>query len=77
MWNGFSNALGQAFEIVGTVVVFTLLGLWLDSRFGTRPIFTVVLMLLAVVGLGVIAYYRYKDQIRREEEGKPWTRNQK
>ena len=75
MWNGFSIALGTAFELVGTTVVFTLFGLWLDSRFGTRPVFTVALMLLAVLGLSVSAYYRYKDQIRREEEGKPWTRN--
>ena len=38
-------------------VIFVLLGLWLDGRVGTRPLFTVVLGLLAVIGLGVRTYY--------------------
>jgi len=71
-WHGFSNALSHAFELVATTVIFVLLGLWIDSRTGTRPLFTVVLGLLAVIGLGVRAYYTYMDQIHRDEEGKPW-----
>ncbi|HEV7525986.1 MAG TPA: AtpZ/AtpI family protein [Acidimicrobiia bacterium] len=71
-WNGFSNALSHAFELVATTVLFTLFGLFLDDRIGTRPLFTVVLGLLAVIGLGVRAYYTYIDQIRRDEKGKPW-----
>jgi F0F1-type ATP synthase assembly protein I len=71
-WHGFSNALSHAFELVATTVIFVLLGLFLDSRIGTRPLFTVVLGLLAVIGLGVRAYYTYMDQIHRDEEGKPW-----
>jgi len=51
-----------------------LLGLWIDGRVGTRPLFTVVLGLLAVIGLGVRAYYTYTAQIERDEEGKPWLR---
>ena len=71
-WHGFSNALSHAFELVATTVLFVLLGLWIDSRAGTRPLFTVVLGLLAVIGLGVRAYYTYQAQIARDEEGKPW-----
>ena len=70
--HGFSNALSHAFELAGTTVVFVLLGLWIDSRVSTRPLFTVVLGLLAVIGLGVRAYYTYLAQIERDEEGKPW-----
>lgn len=33
-----------------TIFLLTLLGIWLDGRFGTRPLFTVVLLLLAFVG---------------------------
>ncbi len=76
-WEGFSNALGRAVELVGTTVLFVLLGLWLDNRLGTRPLFTVVLGVLVVTGLGVVEYYRYHAQIAREEEGKPWTRAKK
>jgi F0F1-type ATP synthase assembly protein I len=74
MWHGFSNALAHAFELVATTVLFVLLGLWIDGRVGTRPLFTVVLGLLAVIGLGVRAYYTYTAQIERDEEGKPWLR---
>ena len=73
-WEGFSNALGRAVEFAGTTLVLVLFGLWLDSRLGTRPLMTVVLGIFAVVGLGVVAYYRYNAEIAREEEGKPWTR---
>jgi F0F1-type ATP synthase assembly protein I len=72
-WQGFSDALARAVEFVGTTLVFVLLGLWIDSRLGTKPLFTVVLGVLAIVGLALIAYYRYMDQVRRDEEGKPWT----
>ena len=75
LWSGFSDALGRAVELVGTTVVFVLAGLWIDGRLGTRPIFTLVLGILAMVGLGVSAYYRYNADFDREQEGKPWTRN--
>jgi F0F1-type ATP synthase assembly protein I len=71
-WHGFSNALSRSFEMVATTVVFVLFGLFVDDRIGTRPLFTVVLGLLAVIGLGVRAYYTYMDQVSRDEEGKPW-----
>jgi F0F1-type ATP synthase assembly protein I len=56
-------------------VIFVLLGLWIDGRVGTKPLFTVVLGLLAVIGLGLRAYYVYMDQVRRDEEGKPWRKS--
>ena len=68
-WHGFSNALSHAFEIVATTVFFVLLGLWIDGRVGTRPLFTVVLGLLAVIGLGVRAYYTYMAQIAARRGG--------
>ena len=71
-WHGFSNALSHAFELVATTVLFVLFGLFVDGRLGTRPLFTVVFGLLAVIGLGARAYYTYRAQIARDEEGKPW-----
>jgi F0F1-type ATP synthase assembly protein I len=75
MWQGFSDALAHAVELVGTTVIFILLGLWLDNSIGTRPLFTVALGLLAAIGLGARAYYQYVADTAREEKGKPWTRN--
>lgn len=74
-WHGFSNALSHAFELVATTVLFVLAGLWIDGRIGTRPLFTVVLGLLAVIGLGLRAYYTYMAQVHRDEEGKPWLKS--
>lgn len=71
-WSGFSNALSRSFEMVATFALFVLLGLFVDGRFDTRPVFTVVFALLAVIGLGAHAYYTYMAQIERDEEGKPW-----
>jgi F0F1-type ATP synthase assembly protein I len=71
-WHGYSNALAQAFEIVATLVIFVLLGLWIDGRADTRPLFTVAFALFAVVGISVRTYYSYRSQVARDEEGKPW-----
>jgi F0F1-type ATP synthase assembly protein I len=70
----FATGWSKAFEIAGTTAVFVLVGLWVDSLFGTRPIFTLVLFALAVAGLAARSYYWYMADIAREEEGKPWTR---
>jgi F0F1-type ATP synthase assembly protein I len=71
-WSGFSDALARAVEFAGTTVICALVGLFIDSRLGTRPLFFIIFGMLAIVGLSVSAYYRYKDDIAREEEGKPW-----
>ncbi len=71
-WHGFSNALSQAFEMVATTVILVLVGLFIDDRVGTKPLFTVVLGVLAVIGIGARAYYTYMDDVHRDEEGKPW-----
>ena len=75
LWQGFSDALAYSVQIAGTTVIFVLLGLWLDNSIGTRPLFTVALGLLAVVGQAISAYYRYLADIARDEKGRPWTRN--
>jgi F0F1-type ATP synthase assembly protein I len=75
-WHGFSNALSRSFEMVATTVIFVLVGLWLDGRVHTKPLFTVALGLLAVIGLGLRAYYTYMHQVKIDEEDKPWLRSQ-
>lgn len=74
LYNGFGNALAQAVEFVGAPLIFLLVGLWLDHKFGTGPVCMLVLFVLALVGVSVSAYYRYKEAMEKEEEGKPWKR---
>ena len=41
---------GLGVQMVGTIVVFTLLGRWLDGYFGTEPLLTIVLILVGLAG---------------------------
>ena len=73
----FATGWSRAFEIAGTTAVFTLLGLWLDSKFGTRPVLTIIFFVFAVAGLAVRSYYTYNAAMDEQEKGKPWTRSLK
>jgi F0F1-type ATP synthase assembly protein I len=74
LYNGFGNALGQAVEFAGTPIIFFLVGLWLDHKFGTAPVFAVSMFVVAIIGVSAGAYYRYKAAMEQEEKGKPWKR---
>jgi F0F1-type ATP synthase assembly protein I len=67
LYEGFGNALGTAFELAAVPVLFALAGLWLDSRFGTRPLIMLVLTVLSLIGLGARSYYTYKAKMEAEE----------
>ena len=69
---GFGNALGLAVEMVGTPMIFGLLGWLLDRWLGTSPVFTLVLFLFGIVGMAVKTYYAYVEKMKREEAGTPW-----
>lgn len=54
-WVAALRLLGVGFFIGGSIVAGVLGGLWLDNRFGTRPILTLVGLFvgLAVAAVGV------------------------
>lgn len=41
---------GVGIEFIATIVALTLLGMWLDGRFSTSPLFTIVLLLVGFAG---------------------------
>ena len=63
-------------EIVIPTIVFSLLGLWLDSALGTSPLFLFVGFLFGAVGTFASQYYRYKARSAALDAGKPWARSQ-
>ena len=67
---GFANGM----ELVVPTVVFTLLGLWLDSVTGLAPLFLVVLFLFGAAGTFATQYYRYRARSEAHDEGQPWAR---
>ncbi len=74
-YNGFGDALATAVDLVVTPLVFAALGWLLDRALGTGPAFALTFGLVGVVGIALRQYYRYRDAMAREEEGKPWTRS--
>jgi len=48
--NSWTNYLGLGTQLAVTVVVMVLLGVWLDGKFSTKPILTVVFSFIGVIG---------------------------
>lgn len=73
-YQGFGDALAMAFELVFTPLVFALGGWFLDRWLGTTPVLLIVLVVLAVVGMGVRMYYGYDARMKVHEAAGPWAR---
>jgi len=69
------EAFASGLELVVPTVVFTLLGLWADSSWGTAPLFLVVGFVFGAVGTYASQYYRYRARSEINDEGKPWARS--
>jgi F0F1-type ATP synthase assembly protein I len=69
------EAFASGLELVVPTVVFTLLGLWADSSWGTAPLFLIVGFLFGAAGTYATQYYRYRARSEVHDEGKPWTRS--
>jgi hypothetical protein len=77
LYGGFGEALAQAIEFAAAPVLFALLGLWLDARLGTAPMFVAALAGVALLGVSIRTIYAYKAKVAADEEGKPWTRRRR
>jgi F0F1-type ATP synthase assembly protein I len=69
------EAFASGLELVVPTVLFTLLGLWADSAWGTTPLFLIVGFLLGASGTFASQYYRYRARSEINDEGKPWARS--
>lgn len=61
-----SLAFSIGFALAGPIIVGALVGYWLDSRFGTNPTWTIVLVLLGTVA-GLVQLIRIANRLTREE----------
>ena len=68
------EAFASGLELVVPTVVFTLLGLWADSSWGTAPLFLIVGFVFGAVGTYASQYYKYRARSAINDEGKPWAR---
>lgn len=69
-----NDALSHAVAMVLFLVLFGLLGAWIDSLVGTGPIFLLLFGAIGAVGAFASAYYRYEARMADHDADKPWTR---
>ena len=75
-WTGFSDALARGIELVVTPLLFGLGGWYLDRWAGTRPLFTLLLFLLAIAGISARMYYGYMATMEEHDRAGAWARPQ-
>ena len=55
-------------ELALSVMIFSLLGLWIDTKLDTRPLFMLIFFIVSVVASGFTVYYRAKAQYQLDDE---------
>ena len=73
-WKGFDDAFARGIELVATPLLFGLGGWYLDRWAGTRPLFTLILFVVAVVGMAARMYYAYAAAMEEHDRSAPWAR---
>lgn len=63
-----TDTLGRGPEMALSVLVFTVVGLVIDSQLGTMPIVTIALVVFSVVGNFIRMYYTYDGRMKTLEE---------
>ena len=64
---GLGDGLALAFELAVTPTIFGIIGYMLDRWLGIVPVLTIVLGLVAMVGMFVRMWYGYDLQMREQE----------
>lgn len=61
------NNIGRGMDLALVTLVFLGLGYVLDRVFGTKPVFMILMVVLAVVGLTARLWYGYEADMRGHE----------
>jgi F0F1-type ATP synthase assembly protein I len=68
MWNSPAFGLvGIGFQLATSIVLMTVLGRWLDGKFETSPILTVVFLFLGLLA-GLVGAYRQMQLVLAQVE---------
>ena len=68
------DAWSRALELALTPVVAGGIGYLIDRAVGTMPIFTIVLLVMAVSATFVKMYYAYDAEMKAHDAKSPWGR---
>lgn len=72
LYNGFGDTLARAFEFAAVLAIFGAGGWGLDRWLDTSPVFTIVTVIVATVGLFARLWYGYEAAMQAEEARAPW-----
>jgi F0F1-type ATP synthase assembly protein I len=72
LYNGFGETFTRGMEMVLTPALIGGLGYLLDRLSGLLPMFTIVFIVIGVVGVGVKEYYTYEAAMKAHEANAPW-----
>ena len=71
MWKSPAFALvGLGFQLAISIVGMTLLGRWLDGKFGTDPVLTLVFLVLGLLAGFTGAYRQLRDVLAQIGNGR-------
>jgi hypothetical protein len=74
LYNGFGDGLARAFEFAATPALFGALGYGIDRWLGLFPLFTLVLLLLALTEQFIMMWIRYDAEMKVHEAKSVWGR---
>lgn len=63
-----------SYELVLSPTILGLLGYLTDQWLGTLPLFTVIAVVIGLVGAVVKIYYGYEVEMRQHEAEGPWAK---
>ncbi|MGB6067496.1 MAG: AtpZ/AtpI family protein [Desulfomonilaceae bacterium] len=69
-WKVVGDALQLGASIVFAIFIGFGLGLWLDSRFGTSPLLTIIFFFFGVAAAGKLVWTEVRKQLRADEDNK-------
>ncbi len=75
LYKGLDDGWTHAIELVATPIVAGGLGFLIDRLVGTLPVFTIALIVMAVIASFVKMYYVYDAEMRAHDKVSPWGRD--
>ena len=60
------------FDLFGSIIIFTLIGVFIDANFNKTPIFSIIFSFFGLAGGTISIYYKYQYASLSEDKGKPW-----
>ena len=77
LYNGFGETLARGIEFALTLAIFFGMGYGLDRLTGLLPVFTIVFVVVGLVGLVTKSYYTYEAKMRALDAASPWRGTRK